>query len=119
MAMVNCAKCDYAFEESEKFCPRCDALYVKDAYVKTGPVPGLPHADKPSRASLPRGLDKPRFKPTKERYNYGPKPNEVPNVRDTSVAANQPAEYRKKYGKLLLLLVILIIIAVVYNVYFK
>lgn len=120
MAMVNCNKCDYAFDESEKFCPRCEALYVKEAYVKKGPVPGLPYAEKPSRASQPADLNLPKFKPTKERYNYGPRPDEVPNVRDTRVSANQQAEYKKNYGgRILVGLIILIILVVIYNVFVK
>lgn len=121
MAMVNCNKCDYTFDDSEKFCPRCNALYVKDAYVKQGPVEGLPYAEKPSKASQPAAINMPKFKPTKERHNYGPKPDELPKPRNPySKVSTELPEYKKSNsGKILGLLVIVIILVAVYYIFVK
>lgn len=122
MAFVNCPKCDYAFDPLERYCPRCDTLYTdKEAYESSGPVPGLPHAVKPSKSSLTEPLNKPTFQPTKKRHEYGPPANEIPRPLPKMKISDELPEYKKSGngGKILAGLVIIIILLVVYYVFVK
>lgn len=122
MAFVNCPKCDYAFDPLERYCPRCDSLYTdQEAYVGSGPVEGLPYANKPTRSSLSEPLNKPTFQPTKKRHDYGPPADEIPRPLPKMKISDEPLQYKKdgNGGKILGGLVILVILLVVYYVFVK
>lgn len=121
MAFVNCPKCDYSFDPLERYCPRCDSEYVvKEAYEGTGPVPGLPYANKPTKSSRPETIDMPKFEATNKRHNYGPQPDEKPRPLPKMNVDAPPAEYKKSNGgKILAGLVIIIVLLVIYYVFVK
>lgn len=112
MAFVECPKCNYAFDPLELYCPRCGSEgKVREVYQGTGPVPGLPHAEKPTKLSRLEPLNLPKFQPTIKRHDYGPPKEEFPVPRGKINVDAKPAAYKKSgLGKIVALLIIIIII---------
>lgn len=116
MAFVDCPKCNYAFDPLELYCPRCGSrCKVQEAYQGTGPVPGLPYAEKPTKLSRPEPLNLPKFQPTVKRHDYGPQKDTLPPPRGKINVDAEPAGYKKSsFGKIIAALIIIIILVVVY-----